>query len=181
VPGAATAGEGAGPSTESTAGFALGLGPSGSAGSGSGEEASRRRLVYGGKIGAKAAPPGASAAPVQASSSSPMPSEERDPGSLPAKTTARSHRTAWADLLQRVFEVDALRCPQCGARMRIMSAITEPAVARRILAWLDRPSRAPPHGSATEGSRSSGAESAPELAWDEDPGFDFDQSLPVEE
>jgi len=110
-----------------------------------------------------------------------MPSEERDSDSAPTTTAARPHRTAWADLLQRVFEVDALRCPQCGGRMRILSAITEPDVARRILAWLDQPSRAPPHGSPTEGSRRSGAESVPELGWEEDPGFDFDQSLPGEE
>jgi hypothetical protein len=36
-------------------------------------------------------------------------------------------------LLQRVFEVDALCCPRCGGRMRVLSAITDPAVAARIL------------------------------------------------
>jgi hypothetical protein len=88
-------------------------------------------------------------------------------------------RTAWADLLQRVFEVDALRCPACGGRMRILSAITEPDVARRILEWLDMPSRAPP---LCEPKGLPGGvpreESTPDLPWDDDPGFDFDQSYP---
>ena len=38
---------------------------------------------------------------------------------LPADKRWDSCRMAWADLLQRVFEIDALRCPGCGARMRI--------------------------------------------------------------
>ncbi len=53
-------------------------------------------------------------------------------------------RTAWADLLKRVFEVDALVCPECGGRMRILAAITDPDVARRILDCLGLPPRAPP-------------------------------------
>lgn len=86
---------------------------------------------------------------------------------------------AWADLLQRVFEVDALRCPQCGGRMRILSAITEPDVARRILECLDMPSRAPPLGKPKGESADMPREgSTPELPWDEYPGFEFDQSYP---
>jgi hypothetical protein len=88
-------------------------------------------------------------------------------------------RMAWADLLQRVFEVDALRCPACGGRMRILSAITEPDVARGILEWFDMPSRAPP---LCEPKGLPGGvpreESTPDLPWDGDPGFDFDQSHP---
>jgi len=85
---------------------------------------------------------------------------------------------AWADLLQRVFEVDALHCPVCGSRMRILSAITEPDVARRILEWLDMPPRAPPVGAARAEAEVLGDESSAEPpCWDENPGFDFDQSL----
>jgi hypothetical protein len=86
-------------------------------------------------------------------------------------------RMAWADLLQRVFEVDALRCPACGGRMRILSAITEPDLARRILEWLDMPSRAPPLGAPRVEAEMLGDESSAEPPWDEDPGYDFDQSL----
>jgi hypothetical protein len=175
VPAAAVAGEGDRLAADPAARSALGVEPSGSTGLVSDEEASRRRFVV------DAAPLGVSATRVPASSSAPIPNDERDPGSLLAKTPDPRRRTAWADLLQRVFEVDALRCPQCGGRMRILSVITEPDVARRILAWLDMPSRAPPHGSPTEGSGGSDAQLAPELPWVEDPGFDFDQSLPGDE
>jgi hypothetical protein len=55
----------------------------------------------------------------------------------------------WAALLQRVFEVDALRCPRCTSTMRLIAAIEDPAVAERILECLKLPARAPPLGRAT--------------------------------
>ena len=56
---------------------------------------------------------------------------------------ARSRRLPWAELLKRVFGTDALRC-QCGKPMRVLAAITEPALAKRILECMALPSRAPP-------------------------------------
>jgi hypothetical protein len=56
----------------------------------------------------------------------------------------RGHRMRWASLLQRVFEIDALRCPRCGSTMRLIAAIEHPAVARKILECLGLPARAPP-------------------------------------
>lgn len=53
-------------------------------------------------------------------------------------------RYAWADLLRRVFAVDVLECPDCGARMRILAAIHPPEATRAILECLGLPSRAPP-------------------------------------
>ena len=47
-------------------------------------------------------------------------------------------------MLQRVFDVDALHCPRCGATMRLVAAIEDPLVARRILEYLGLPARAPP-------------------------------------
>ncbi len=92
-------------------------------------------------------------------------------------TVPPPRRAAWAELLQRVFEVDALRCPACSGRMRILSAITEPDVARRILECVGMPSRAPPLGEATHSSREPFEKSNPEFSQDHDPGFDFDQSV----
>ena len=66
-----------------------------------------------------------------------------DPTASPAR---RRHH--WAELLHRVFEVDALDCPRCGGRMRILAAITDPDVARRILMCLRLPPRARPLASA---------------------------------
>ena len=62
----------------------------------------------------------------------------------PPAARVRNRRLAWSVLLQRVFSIDVLECPRCGARMRILAAINEPAVARRILECLGLPARAPP-------------------------------------
>jgi hypothetical protein len=105
-------------------------------------------------------------------------STDADPR-LPAivkPTVPPPRRAAWAELLQRVFEIDALRCPACGGRMRILSAITEPEVARRILECVGMPSRGPPPGAAAPSFREPFEESAFEFSQDHDPGFDFDQS-----
>jgi hypothetical protein len=56
----------------------------------------------------------------------------------------RSRRMRWASLLQHVFEVDALRCPRCGSTLRLVAAIEDPTVARKILECLKLPARAPP-------------------------------------
>jgi hypothetical protein len=42
-------------------------------------------------------------------------------------------RLPWAQLLARVFLADALACPRCGARMRILAAIQDPDAIRSIL------------------------------------------------
>jgi hypothetical protein len=59
-----------------------------------------------------------------------------------AKPEARSHRIDWARLLARVG-IDALACPRCGSRMRVIAAITDPAVIRRILGHLGLPTVPP--------------------------------------
>ena len=109
---------------------------------------------------------------------------EAEPGRSDARSKALTRRTRWADLLQRVFEVDALCCPRCGSRMRVLAAITEPDVARRILACLNLPTRAPPLARSRPDGRT--------LAWPahESPSarqadalgsaFEFDQSTPAE-
>ena len=61
-----------------------------------------------------------------------------------ADARGRSRRLRWASLLQRVFEIEALRCPRCGSTMRLIGAIEDPVVARKILACLGLPARAPP-------------------------------------
>jgi hypothetical protein len=73
--------------------------------------------------------------------------ELRDPG-----IHERAGRMRWAALLQRVFEVDALRCPRCGSTMRLIAAIEDPDVARCILECLELAARAPPLGEATGGN-----------------------------
>jgi hypothetical protein len=55
-------------------------------------------------------------------------------------------RREWAKLIARVFEVDPLRC-RCGATMRIVAFILDPAVIRKILQYRPQPkarAHAPP-------------------------------------
>jgi hypothetical protein len=52
-----------------------------------------------------------------------------DPVPLPL----REARRRWAEVLRQIFEVDPLRCPACGAEMRIVAVITQRAVIDRIL------------------------------------------------
>jgi ribosomal protein S27E len=53
-------------------------------------------------------------------------------------------RMSWARLLKRVFDIDIEHCPQCGAHLKIIAAIEEPAVIAKILTHLGLPARAPP-------------------------------------
>ena len=54
--------------------------------------------------------------------------EERDNADF-----SREARSTWARLVRKIFEADPLTCGTCGARMRIVSFITEPRVVDRIL------------------------------------------------
>ncbi len=70
-------------------------------------------------------------------------------GSALPRRPLSERRLRWAELLKRVFELDALRCPLCAGKMRVLAAITQPDVAMRILKCLSLPPRAPPIAPAT--------------------------------
>jgi hypothetical protein len=55
----------------------------------------------------------------------------------------RVSRLPWALLLKRVFLTDALKCPKCQGRMKILAAVTKPEAIRKILDHLGIPSEAP--------------------------------------
>jgi hypothetical protein len=55
----------------------------------------------------------------------------------------RGSRLPWAVLLKRVFLTDALTCPKCQGRMKILAAVTKPDAIRKILDHLGIPSEAP--------------------------------------
>jgi hypothetical protein len=82
-------------------------------------------------------------------------------------------RHPWAALLQRVFELDALRCPRCGKALRLVAAIEDPAVIHKILACLDLPARAPPLSPAPDEPAWHQHE-----AWDDAAAWAFDQTSP---
>jgi hypothetical protein len=55
----------------------------------------------------------------------------------------RVSQLPWAVLLKRVIMTDALTCPKCHGRMKILAVITEPDAIRKILDHLGIPSEAP--------------------------------------
>ena len=102
----------------------------------------------------------------------------------PPRRPPSERRLRWAELLKRVFELDALRCPVCAGKMRVLAAITQPDVARRILRCLSLPPRAPPLAPATllvEGlpREPSGTDVRVGISQEgPDSSFDFDQTPP---
>jgi len=60
----------------------------------------------------------------------------------------RVSRLPWALLLKRVFMTDALTCPKCQGRMKILAAIIRPEAIRKILDHLGIASEAPRRTSA---------------------------------
>jgi len=98
----------------------------------------------------------------------------------------RAARYAWALLLARIYdrrkslwdEVFPLVCPMCGAEMRIIAFLTDPAAVRAILAHLGEPTAPPPIAPARDpplwnlpdagaGGFDPHAQPAPEYAFDQ--------------
>jgi hypothetical protein len=61
----------------------------------------------------------------------------------PVDTFTRQARLSWAKLIQRVYEVDPLLCPFCGADLKIIAFITDFATARAIRRTLKLPAQEP--------------------------------------
>ena len=55
-----------------------------------------------------------------------------------------ARKLAWARLLAKVYEIDALVCPKCGCEMTVVAVIQDPVEIRDILAHLVKTGRAPP-------------------------------------
>jgi hypothetical protein len=58
--------------------------------------------------------------------SKPLENKTENPG-------LRPRNYSWAELLHRVFAIDVLACPECGGRMRMLSAVHSPAAIQAIL------------------------------------------------
>jgi hypothetical protein len=61
---------------------------------------------------------------------------------------ARTRYVDWATLMKRSFGVDALRCPRCAAKMRVLATIAEPSVVNKILSHLGMPTEPLPRARA---------------------------------
>ena len=68
------------------------------------------------------------------------------PAVPPADAPTRSRRRSipWAQLLLRVFHLDALACPRCATPMVVLAFLSEPDVVRKILLHLGLPADVPP-------------------------------------
>ena len=55
-----------------------------------------------------------------------------------AAPDARTLRRRWAEMIKRVYEVDPLLCPRCGAEMKIIAFIIDQEVVGKILRRLAR-------------------------------------------
>jgi len=73
---------------------------------------------------------------VEPTSTQPSPEDTDD-------TFTRHARLSWAKLIRRVYEIDPLLCPFCGAEMRILAFITDFATARAIRRSLNLPTQEP--------------------------------------
>ncbi len=69
---------------------------------------------------------------------------------LDGELYAASSRIEWALLLCTTYGVDALRCPKCAGRMRVMATRIEPATVKKILAHLGLPTEPPPRARARD-------------------------------
>ena len=59
-------------------------------------------------------------------------------------TRRRRAPLKWAQLLRRVFSIQALKCPRCSAAMVILAFISDPPVITKILQHLRLPTEPPP-------------------------------------
>jgi len=77
--------------------------------------------------------------------SSPLPAPVSPPvKALEQLPPLRTYRVPWADLLEKVFALDVLACPECDGRLQLIAFIAQPALARRILDHLGLASTGPP-------------------------------------
>jgi hypothetical protein len=69
---------------------------------------------------------------------------------LEGELYAAASRIEWAVLLRRTYSVDALRCPRCAGKMRVMATLTEPAAVKKLLADLGMPTEPLPRARARD-------------------------------
>ncbi|MGD8278860.1 MAG: hypothetical protein PVH00_12565 [Gemmatimonadota bacterium] len=95
------------------------------------------------------------------------------PSRAPETPRNAAARSRWAHLLTRIQEVFPLRCPDCGADLRILAFLTEPGPVQAVLRHLGLPA-APPPLSPTSGPPQ------PDLGFDPEPDLDLDATPPFD-
>ena len=67
-------------------------------------------------------------------------------------------RLGWAQLLQRTFAVDVLKCPTCHGRLRFIGAVNDAEEARIVLHRLGLCAQAPAAARARDPTDDDGAQ-----------------------
>ena len=67
-----------------------------------------------------------------------------DNENIPKPSHRHPRNYSCAELMKRVWDVDVLKCPCCGGKMRILCAINPTDAIRKILECLGLPCRPPP-------------------------------------
>jgi len=63
---------------------------------------------------------------------------------IPPAVAKAPTRIPWAELLERVFRIDVLRCERCGGRIMVLAFLTERASVKKVLEHLGLPTTGPP-------------------------------------
>lgn len=63
---------------------------------------------------------------------------------VPKQLELKKKNIPWARLLARVFGIDVETCSKCGGRMKIIAAIEDPKVIRKILDHMGLDTKPPP-------------------------------------
>ena len=83
-------------------------------------------------------------APASAAKATGPPAAGQQATSCSTPPRRRRAHLKWAQLLRRVFSLDALECPQCQAAMVVLAFISDPPVVSKILRHLKLPTTPPP-------------------------------------
>ena len=65
------------------------------------------------------------------------------PAAIDDEPFRRRARLRWAALIKRVYEIDPLLCPYCGAEMKVIAFITEHVTVAHILEHIRMPAQRP--------------------------------------
>jgi hypothetical protein len=63
--------------------------------------------------------------------------DDKIPCILEPELTDKAFRKNWARLIQKIYETDPLLCPKCFSEMRVIAAIEDSIVIKKILKHLD--------------------------------------------
>jgi len=104
----------------------------------------------------------------------PPPTKEVPPATEQAEPVSKA-RITWARLLKRVFNIDVEICADCGGKAKVIAAIEDPVVIRKILSHLGLPTKPPPiHSASSRGPPPENQQDFQDHDYSQETAFDFD-------